>query len=376
MSLTSPKFVMLDTSTIVHLAAKPTELVSKRLFSVLRGGKWVPYITWHQLEELFAHQDWHVCESRIAVVASFPYLVHLKQPGHAPGEPFAGNIVDLRHYELSFLLENPTAKHEDIIAGVSHQVRGSFCSGEQFVAENLTWWRFFHAFLSQETHLHNEEIANLTHFPATDIKQALPDSGQSGASLSPEASARHFQHLARWLAKKITESGDSRKLDPKLAAAKLMREAYEESLPLISPGQDFVDAMMARDGVSRERLPESPTFEDMTNEAVFVAQIGINARNLLIPREEVLTRVRKEQIPSWVIWQEIDSRMKQFPLAEVGNVNDRYIVAFGPYVDVLNVDKRVAEILRQAGQRSTLLQSVRARVPTKAGLSGLIEGLN
>ncbi len=145
---------------------------------------------------------------------------------------------------------------------------------------------------------------------------------------------------------------------------------------------------MDRDGVGQRYLvqfavvvhdlalvkpPKNPTWEDVRYEAIFAAQMGVHARRLLRNKNELLRLVRKEQIPAWVIWQEVDGRMKQLATAEIGNVNDKHMLNFGPYVDVMNVDKRIADLLRQASSVDPLLAQVYRRVPTGRGLRGLVE---
>ena len=154
-----------------------------------------------------------------------------------------------------------------------------------------------------------------------------------------------------------------------------MREAYQETLPAIAAGGDFVDALLKSDGVERHRMPDNPTVDDICYESIFVGQMTVHARRLSKSKDDLLRLVRKEQIPAWVIWKEIDLRVRQLPKAEVGNLNDKYILAFGPYVDVLNVDKRIAELLRQASKTHPLLETVYKRVPEKRGLRGLLDHL-
>lgn len=327
------------------------------------------------MEELVSHANVDVFQTRVDLRFSLPYLTFSKNAGHVPGEPFAGCVADVRHFEIAFLMAHPGASHQVVIDAVWLFVRGGFASGEQFVRENMDWWRFFRRFLAKHTRLRKEDVANVTHFPTTDPKEALPPKGQSATLLSVEASEKHFERLASALAARISESGDSRNLDPKTTASNLMREAFEETLPLRSAGPGFMDAMLERDSVSRDRLPPSPTVEDMCYEAVFVAQMGVSARRLLVSRDQLVRLVRKEHLPSWLIWEQVDRRMKQFKRAEIGNVNDKYMLSFGPYVDVLNVDKRIAELLRQAAGESTLLNQIYRRVPTGRGLAGLIDRL-
>lgn len=376
MAISAPKLVMLDTATLNALAASPRALPQRELLQVFRAGDWIPYVTWHHLEEFFCHANLGVFRARVELLFNLPHLAFIRQGRASPGEPFAGTVLDIRDYEVSLLLKHPSAPYADVISDVWPLARGGFSTGEAFVNENLRWWEFFHAVLAIPTRLRKEEVANLTHFPTTNIKELLPPPGKSGKPLSAQASAKHFARMAEQLAKRVRASGDCRHVDPRAAAHQLMREAYEESLPLVKPGEDFMDAMLRRDGVSRDRLPRAATVEDMGYEAVFVAQMGVNARRLLVSHADLVKAVRREHLPSWVIWEAVDRRMKQMPRAEIGNVNDRYILGFAPYVEVLNVDKRVADLLRQAATGHTLLRAVYDRVPTGRGLAGLIAHLN
>src|SRR5260370_38414234 len=98
----------------------------------------------------------------------------------------------------------------------------------------------------------------------------------------------------------------------------------------------------------------------------------IDAEQLLRRKVELVGDIRKEAMPSWIVWQEIDRRIRNLKRAEIGNLNDKHIPAFGLYVDVLNVDKRIAEILRQAAKNHTLLRQVYDSVPEKRGFSELL----
>jgi hypothetical protein len=144
---------------------------------------------------------------------------------------------------------------------------------------------------------------------------------------------------------------------------------------LRSAGPCFTDEWLHRAGVSRDRLPPSPTVEEVEYEGLFVQQMRVITAGYSLSQAQLAARLRKEQIPSWLVWEQVDRRMKQSRRAEIGNVNDKYIVGFGLYVDVLNADKRVAEFLRQAGGHHALVHQVYLRVPAGRGLAGLIKRL-
>ena len=363
---------MVDTGTIVQMVAKPHLLEAKELRTLLHSGDWIPYVTWHHLEELVSHENDAVVKKRLDFIAEFSHVAYLRQTRDGPN---LGSGMDVRDCEIAFLVDHPNASHDEIIEGVRPIVRSGFCSGREFLADNAEWWEFFRTYLAQQSLARKEEIVNLTHFPTSNMKERLPGPGQSPPPRSGEEGVKHFTRMASRLERKIRDHGDCRRVDPKVAARRLMREAYDETLPILKEGGDFVDGMMKRDGVSRDRLPINPTFEDMAYEGIFVGQMGVHARRLLKNKEELLSIVRKERLPAWVVWQEVDRRLKQLPNAQLGNLNDKHLLDFGLYVDVINVDKRIADLLRQAAGGHPLLRRVYGRIPQGRGMSGLLKHL-
>jgi len=371
-NIVQSKFVMLDTAVLGQAAAKPRDHQFKELLTILCSGEWIPFLSWHQMEELVSHESTEVFRRRIDFFDNLPHIAYLRQAG---GWPDIGSHVDVRDYEIGFLAGHLGAPHDEVIQAVSPNVRSGFCSGRQLMNENLGWWSYFRTRLARPNRLQKEEIANLTHFPVSDRKRRIPVSGLSKPPCSAEVAARRFGQMAARLSQQIIAHGDCRQVDPKVAASKLMKETYEETLPLLREGGDFMDKLLAQDGVLRSRLPKSATTEDVGYESIFIGQMGVHARRLLRAKDELIALVRKEQIPAWFIWQEVDRRMKDLQRAEIGNVNDKHMLAFGPYVEVMNVDKRIADLLRQAAKHHDLLQKVYRRVPEGRGIAGLLAHL-
>jgi hypothetical protein len=375
MSIIAPKFVMLDTATLGNVAAEPTALLPKELLSILRAGDWLPYLTWHHLEELISHESEDVFHCRVDLLSRLPHVAYLQLNGHQPSQPYGGSVVDLREYEIAFLSAYPSAAHQDVIDAVWPSIRGGFVSGEQFVRANFDWWQLYRLRYAEPRRLHKEQVANLTHFSPTDLKEPLPPEGQHETFLSDEASASLRERMAATQTASITKSGDVRHLNPSALAEDFAAEVFNMSSQLRSAGPCFTDAWLHQAGVSRDRLPPSPTVEDVGYEVLFLQQMRVITAGFSVSQAQLAARLRKEQIPSWLVWEQVDRRMKQLPRAEIGNVNDKHIVGFGLYVDVLNADKRVAEFLRQAGGHHALIHQVYLRVPVGRGLSGLIERL-
>jgi|GEM_PF-7075745 len=373
MIVSKPQFVILDTATIATAAKRPNDVEVKELSKLFCRGDWIPFITAHHLEELAFHESDDEFKRRLDFLQSLTFVGYLAQ---LENKSVVGNSVHLRTYEIEFLAAHPDATHEQIIAAVRPKVCSGFCSGRQLVNAHLEFFELFRKKLAPITRRNAAELANLTHFPVFDMNERLPAKGESIQMCSKEEAILRSKRLASQLERQMLECGDYRGINPRLTATSFMQEVIANCRD-----EDFVsgkysyDEFLERVGVRRDRLPSNPKQEDFLSEVEFVGQMGLHAKLLLKNKDELLRSVRKEQLPSWVVWDELDRRIRKLPRAEIGNGNDKHIASFGLYVDVLNADKRIAEMLEQASRKSSLLLQVHKRVPKKRGFAGVLEAL-
>ncbi len=371
MRLSNPRYVFLDTATINYAADRPNYATVVELTKILNSGDWIAYITFHQLQELASHGNDGVVERRLEFLAG---LANIAFPTGTERFP-TGDVIALRSFEIAFLANHPSAARDEVIDTVRTQIRSGFSSGEQFVADNLGWLKRFRKFELEAYKRRLAEVANATHFYVGDPKAKIPKKGQRIKIPSDAEFEKRFAQSAQWLTEKMTVSGDLRGINPEEFAYRFMHEAFTESRPLLQHGGNYFEALLARDGVERNRLPKNARVEDVTFEYLFVSSMQIYARRLKQNRDELLRLVRKESVPSWFVWQEIDRRLRQLPKAETGNMHDKYAASFGLYVDVLNVDKRIADIIRQAAREHPLLETLHKRIPKRRGFDGLVLAL-
>ena len=371
MRLSNPRYVFLDTATINYAADHPYYATVVELTKILNSGDWIAYITFHQLQELASHGNDEVVERRLTFLAELANVAFPTGVGRFP----TGDVISLRSYEIAFLAGRPTATHKEVIDSVRARVRSGFSSGKQFVADNFEWLRYFRTFELEAYKKQLAEAANATHFYVGNPKAKIPKKGQVINVPSDAEFEKRFAQSAQWLSDKMASSGDLRGLNPEEFAYRFMHEAFTESRPLLQHGGNYFEALLARDGVDRNRLPKNARVEDVTFEFLFVSSMQIYARRLNRSKNELLQMVRKESVPSWVVWQEVDRRLRQFPKAETGNMHDKYAASFGLYVDVLNVDKRIADIIRQAAREHPLLETLNKRIPKRRGFDGLVLAL-
>lgn len=80
-------------------------------------------------------------------------------------------------------------------------------------------------------------------------------------------------------------------------------------------------------------------------------------------------------IPSWIVWREVDRAMKNFPKAAASNLNDKSIIPFALYVDGLECDKRVRDLVKQATKRHALLGVVAKKLLGRTSYASLMQQL-
>jgi hypothetical protein len=149
--IADPKFVALDTASISHAAANPGHNDVKRMLDAFRYGNWIPFLTYHHLEEIAGHQNDEVFEMRLDFLRGLPSIAYLRQPGESPN---VGSVLDLRSQEILFLKDNPRATHADVISAVKPLVRSGFSTGREFADENTETWRFFRRHMAEKTRRH------------------------------------------------------------------------------------------------------------------------------------------------------------------------------------------------------------------------------
>ncbi len=247
-----PQYLQLDTASLSHAAIKTGDRDVKEFLDILKAGSWLPFITYHHLEELAFHGDDEVFERRFAFLGKLPSLAFIRQP---LGGSCVGSILDLRAHEIEFLFKQPTANHEEVIEGVKPRIRNGFLTGEQFLKEDYQWWKDFRQKAAPEILRRKSHIANVSHFPVEGgSKPFFPKDAKLGMR-SKEAARKLFEDMAKQLSSRIQQKGDCKNIDPEESANKFMAEAYSDfSDP--PAGVDPLDHLLNIYGVSRERLPK------------------------------------------------------------------------------------------------------------------------
>lgn len=360
MLLGPPKLVCLDTSTWGNLARDLAhDGLARHAVELIQDHPLVPFITWHHLAELVQHGNDDVVRSRIDLLRSLKFVAFPRLPEESA---HVGSFLNVRDAELSVLLKEPEASHSQIIQCARATVTNGFTSGDDFCRANEEWWLFYRQRFSDQVQQQHAKIAALTHFPSKNMGKVV--SGELGKYTlsSSEQAARHFTELATKLTLWLQSNVKKPLPNPEEIAFDLMQEAYNDGEDDYGSEKEGIDWLLRRYGVSRERLPANATPDDMGCEAVFIKQLSVHERRLGMPPGSLKQVARKEMLPSWSVWQGLDRAIRRLPKAETGNLNDKAIATFGPYVDYIQLDKRIRHCVAELAPKSELFASIKGRL--------------
>jgi hypothetical protein len=358
--LCQPKAVCLDTATWGNLGRDSTEnRDAQAALKRLQDGRIVPFLTWHHIAELLHHEDDDTVRRRISLLKTLPFVGFLRQP-----EPHAyvGSILDLRDAEIDCLLSNPALPHLEVINRARPHITNGFESGSQFCSDNEDWWWFYRKHLVPDVLRRQAEISALTHFPNADLSEQVLDTPRQYYIRPIEEAQATFARMAKQLSSRLTRDVKKPLANPDRLATELMREAYEEGLAVYDSSGAGIDSLFKVYDVERSRIPRRATVGDIGEEAVFIKQLSIHERRRDLPANSLRQIIRKEMLPSWLVWRDMDRAIKELRKAESGNLNDKLIVPFGLYIDGIQVDKRMRHYVDQNARKSELLAIIKDRL--------------
>jgi len=283
-------------------------------------------------------------------------------PRQVEPQAYIGSIVDLRDAEIGQLLANPTLTHGEIIERVKPRVTNGFASGQEVCRDNEEWWWFYRKYLAPDVRRQHAEIAALTHFPTADLSEQVMDTRREYKVRPLEEAQVRFVRMAEELAIRLSTDVKKPLANPQRIAAEFVREAYQEGIGVYAKSEKGIDFLLKRFDVEPGRIPKQATVADVGEEAVFIKQLSIHERRLNLPPGSIRRIVRKEMLPSWLVWRDVDHAVKRLPKAESGNVNDKLIVPFGLYVDGLQLDKRIRNCVSEQARKSKLMAIIRSRL--------------
>jgi len=368
-----PKLVSLDTSSW-DLLTKQQSAACGRIQKVFASGSVIPFFTSTHLEELMQHGNQSVVEARQMMLRRLPFVTYLR--GRNSGHGDVGWLLDLREAEFDVLCEQPQATAEIVVEQVRQRVANRFRSGAELCDRNVAQWRW-HRQLAPALLADTPEVASLAQFslPGVNLKQKVPATSGDLEVRTVEEIREHFAGQFEWLVTKLANDGDPKLINHEQVAANYLREIVDDMTPLLEGAGDLLEKLLAQSGVERSRLPPNPTIEDVGYEAHFIGTLRVHERRLNLPPGTLKKLVRQEQVPSWIIFRELDRTSKRVRKAEASSLADKWMAPFALYLDGFEADKRVVHCFREALLSHPLVPAAYQRIFRRRSLADLADKL-
>lgn len=366
-----PKLVALDTASWDSIARQKTDAAS-RILNLLAHGSLIPFFTGTHFDELMQHGNRNVVDARQSLLRRLPFVSYIQG---REGYNDVGWWLDLCELEMGILCDTHDASADVVLKEAQNRFTTRFCSGAELYERNVEQWEHYRRL--EPMFRNTPETASLAQFslPGVNLDQRIPKATERAVYRSAGEFRRVVASQLDWFAEKLRADGDKRLQDPEKLAAKHLRELIEESEPLLGADGDVIERLLAHSGVERERLPAEATIHDVGYEATFIGHLRVHERRLRLPRGALKQFVRQDQVPSWIVWREVDRAMRRLQKAEGSSLADKWMVPFALYVDRFEVDKRVFHCVRDAARSNPLLRRVQDRLFRRRSMEELAQTL-
>lgn len=367
-SISQPRFVVLDTSHLAGLASDwaSSDRSRRRAAQVFapdlveRG--WLPLLCWHQVEELLQHKDDELVDQRLRYLRSWP-LVAWVRPSDPDSGP--GSVLEVLKAEVRAAYAHPGA---DLLQVRDLAREGLFLvgPGSEAIPDSFQDWRILQAPLAERQE-GSRRVAAIARWRAANIDNVRISDLVAKPFRKTEDANHALQLLRNQLASEIAARGDKRIADPGAMADHFFAEIAREGHALPTGGDlPPVIQLLLISGLELDDIDLSATFGQTSNLLVFRKRLRMVADASRLPWQTLKRVVTPDRLPVTVIEECMRAHAQDQPERKGSDLNDTHLLCLAPYADVTYVDKRTLENVRRARVKVAALDQLIGEV-RKAG---------
>lgn len=369
------KVVLLDSSILGNLARdyfhvdeSNRELAREFIQEMARAGC-IPFLCWHQFEELIRHRNDDVVRDRIALLKSLPVVAWIESN---PGEKLS-SIIDLLRVECEVVLAYPDY--------TIHQVRDaardalfSFGSGADALEGYDEIWPALRPILWTNEERTRETVA-ISRAEVVDISEKKLSSYLAGSTRSSGDTKALLEGFRERMANEISSRGDRRISDPGGAAADFYAEIERDCAEFATKASDYAQAALEHFGVRISDFGPDAQMKDVMALSEFRAKLKVAHKAFNVDWETFRAAISMDVVPSCALQNGLSSYGQKRNEHKGSELNDRYLASFSPYCALTYVDAQVKEDIRRALQKSAVLQDLMGEVEKVTALDRVQERL-
>jgi hypothetical protein len=352
------KLISIDTSIFSSLAKdyrcddKQRKGQATKFIEYLNSNGFIPFFSFHHIQEMLQHESDDEIYFRWSLIKRFPMVAWFCSHNDRAA---LGSIVDIHATEVKYLAKTKNLDTKSLLSKVKKDLL-RYSSGDDFVSafENVSLeLRYLGLIDAQQKEA--KAIESLSHTRNPEIDKIKLSVLNSSKLKSPAEALRSFNELERSIKNTLIERGDQKLTDQGMIARQFINDVKSQGAVLYNnDGVSLLEKFINIYGVKLHQITSKTTVGDLGYIAIYNAKSKQIAEILNLSAHEIES-LPQENIPSWIIWREIDKMMKNEPRAHGSNVIDKHVSILALYVDIFITDKRVSNYFRQLKQQKPIL---------------------
>lgn len=313
----------------------------------------VPFLCWHQLEELIKHKNYDVARNRVSFIKKLPNAAWIASS--ANGETL-GSVVDLLRAECETILAHPDYTVRQV-RDATRRVILRFGSGAEALEAYDDIWPVIRPQLWEAEDRARETVA-ISRADVVDISEEKLSSYLAGSIRGQQDTKAILDALRGIMASEIKSRGDSRITDPTAVARKFYSEIEEVGAEYLAAAGAGPEDALNHFGVSINDFGPEARMKDVMAMSEFRSKLKVVHKYFSLSWEQFQRSVAQHQVPSWTVQNSLFLHGQRRSEHKGSELNDRYLASFSPYCELTYVDSQVKEDFRRALSKSARLAEV------------------
>jgi len=352
------KFVLLDSSILGNLAYDyfskdySKHHSAKGFVESIGINGVIPFLCWHQFEELIKHKDDERARNRISFLKSLPHVAWIKASTDNP----LGSIVDLLRAECKIILANPDFSVEQVRNATRESII-QFGSGLGALESYDDTWQALRPELWRMEEKARKIVA-ISRAKVNDISEEKLSTFLSGKFRDMDSAKVLLNEFRAKMAKEIEARGDRRITDPARVADNFYLEIEEELAAVTADNYATPETLLEQFNVSLKDFGPDARMKEVMALAEFRSKLKVAHKTFSLSWEKFKSAVSISQTPSWTVQNALFLHGQRRNEHKGSELNDRYLASFSPYCDLTYVDSQVKEDIRRALSKSSALPNI------------------
>ncbi len=348
MALAFPIFAVFDSATLGKVSRDYWSQESacrekaKRFLGKLRDRGVHVALTWNHVSELLRHENVALARDRFGFLRAIPLIAWVRPYDR---NWFPGGILDLLTRELHAVVNGPARTWRAIVDQVRPDVWETGTGSDMF-AENENLWILAQS--EGKRHHRNEiYVASVARTDPGEIFSIKLRDVLKWPERPKEERHEYMRLFVEQVKRQLDKHGDARFQAARVAAISLAINALKAIEAAEAETGDPIQLILERRGIPIELIDPEMTIGQIGELGIYAGQLKLLGGNLSPSRSIDMRDVPPDTLPSYAFERQLAAIQRKAERVSGSDLGDRHLAALGFYADVVEVDKRTSEYVRQ-----------------------------